>query len=155
MHPPRKDPLLPDYYAELGVPPGSSPAIIRASFRSQVRALNSDPNAVSADRVRIALASRAYDVLSDPHRRLAYDLLRQTSYSSFILLITDPRAHFTLSPASLLLVSLLVLLVVALLVLRWDIAMYVLGSSAAVLAILRLLLDWLVPAPHLGALARH
>jgi len=69
---------LPDFYAILQVHPGAEPEIIEAAYRSLMRKyhpdalppeLKSDPELIS----RVRWINVAYDVLSDPVHRAAYD----------------------------------------------------------------------------------
>lgn len=69
---------LPDFYAILQVHPGAEPEIIEAAYRSLMRKyhpdavppeLKSDPELIS----RVRWINVAYDVLSDPLQRAAYD----------------------------------------------------------------------------------
>jgi molecular chaperone DnaJ len=65
-----------DYYAALGVAPGASAAEIRTAFRRLARQYHPDvnPDPGAAERFRTIVA--AYEVLSDPARRAAYDARR-------------------------------------------------------------------------------
>ena len=62
-----------DYYALLGVPPGASAGAIRAAFRRLAKQWHPDASKVASTAERFRLIVEAYDVLSDPARRLAYD----------------------------------------------------------------------------------
>jgi len=75
---------LKDYYAILGIDPGSSADDVKKSFRSRAKQLHPDVrsdlrspgNGRSADdEMRILL--KAYEILSNPRKRLAYDRLRR------------------------------------------------------------------------------
>lgn len=62
-----------DYYALLGVPPGASGGAIRAAFRRLAKRWHPDTSQVVGTAERFRQIVEAYDVLSDPARRLAYD----------------------------------------------------------------------------------
>src|SRR3954447_25779892 len=67
----------PDYYAALGVAPGATEGEIRAAFRRLAREHHPDvnPRPDAAERFRSLVA--AYEVLSDPATRRAYDQRRR------------------------------------------------------------------------------
>jgi len=60
------------YYARLGVSPTATPAAILAAWRRQARRLHPDVPGTGSTAAFVALKA-AYDVLSDPARRRAYD----------------------------------------------------------------------------------
>src|SRR3989304_6174676 len=68
-----------DYYNLLRVPPEAPPEAIRAAFRREAKACHPDAHPPAAPEARAALERRfillaqAYDTLSDPARRRAYD----------------------------------------------------------------------------------
>ncbi len=64
-----EDPL--GYYARLGVAPACPPAELKAAFRRRARQLH--PDAVTGDPAEFMRLKEAYDVLSDPLQRSAYD----------------------------------------------------------------------------------
>lgn len=64
-----EDPL--GYYARLDVAPGCSPAELKAAFRRRARELH--PDALTGDSAGFMRLKEAYDVLSDPLQRSAYD----------------------------------------------------------------------------------
>src|SRR5262249_30098389 len=67
-----------DYYQVLHVPTGASPEVIRKSFRALVRKHHPDRNfgdRGAAETTRMLI--EAYQALSDPARRFAYDQLCQ------------------------------------------------------------------------------
>jgi hypothetical protein len=83
-----------DYYRILLVSPEAPAAIIHASYRTLLQRLSAQP-AAGADPSSAALLAEAYDVLSDPERRAAYDLARDIAaapddYSATTVL--DPDA---------------------------------------------------------------
>lgn len=65
-----------DYYAMLGVAPTASAAEVRRAYRELARRLHPDLNRAPDAAERFAALTRAYDTLSDPQRRRAYDLAR-------------------------------------------------------------------------------
>lgn len=62
-----------DYYALLGVTPGASGEEIRAAFRQLAKRLHPDVSRLPSAAERFRRAVEAYEVLSDPARRAAYD----------------------------------------------------------------------------------
>ena len=62
-----------DYYALLGVPPGASAGAIRAAYRRLAKQWHPDASKLESTAERFRLIVEAYEVLSDPARRLAYD----------------------------------------------------------------------------------
>lgn len=62
-----------DYYALLGVAPGASAAAIRVAFRRLAKELHPDASQSAATTDRFRQIVEAYDVLSDPARRVVYD----------------------------------------------------------------------------------
>jgi len=73
-----------DYYAQLGVAPDATAEVIKATFRKKAAQYHPDrnPDATAAQRFRDV--QEAYEVLSDPERRHAYDDTRRRS------LLDDP-----------------------------------------------------------------
>ena len=77
-----------DHYAILQVHPDAEPEVITAAYRSLARLYHPDTNR-SPDAVRrMAQINVAYEVLSDPARRAAYDQSRQATRSQQV-----PRAQ--------------------------------------------------------------
>jgi len=66
-----------DHYAALGLPSSASLADIKKAFRQQASLHHPDRNAAPAAPARFRAVQQAYDVLSDPVRRKAYDDNRQ------------------------------------------------------------------------------
>lgn len=60
-----------DYYSVLGVPLTASQDEIRAAYRRMAKQFHPDVNPEGAERFR--MATEAYQVLSDPEKRAAYD----------------------------------------------------------------------------------
>lgn len=65
-----------DPYAVLGVPPGATAAEIRSAFRRLARQYHPDVNPDPAAPERFRAIAAAYEVLSDPAQRAAYDARR-------------------------------------------------------------------------------
>src|SRR5579871_2356577 len=65
-----------DYYSLLNVAPNATPLDIRRAYRELARRLHPDVNPSADAHERFAAVARAYDTLSDPERRRAYDLSR-------------------------------------------------------------------------------
>ncbi|MDM7322442.1 MAG: DnaJ domain-containing protein, partial [Gammaproteobacteria bacterium] len=66
-----------DYYAILGIPPGASHEAVRLAFRRLARQYHPDLNREVGAEERFKAINEAYDVLSDPAKRAAYDQMRQ------------------------------------------------------------------------------
>jgi curved DNA-binding protein CbpA len=65
-----------DFYELLEVSPQASASVIRAAYRALALTWHTDVNADPEAEQRIRELNAAYDVLSDPRRRAAYDLQR-------------------------------------------------------------------------------
>jgi curved DNA-binding protein CbpA len=77
----------PDYYAILEVPTNASLEQIKQAYRRLVRLYHPDINKGS-ENIRIKQLNQAYAVLSDPLKRIAYDVERLESLRNSILLET-------------------------------------------------------------------
>ena len=75
-----------DHYEKLGVPPASAPELIKLAYRKKASFYHPDKNSADDAALRFREVQDAYEVLSDPERRRAYDEYRQRS------LIDDPAA---------------------------------------------------------------
>lgn len=62
-----------DLYALLGVPPAADAPTIQKAYRERARELHPDVNASPDAAARFAQVQHAYELLSDPERRRAYD----------------------------------------------------------------------------------
>ena len=68
---------LPDYYAILGVPADATMAQIKKAYRKLARQHHPDTNPGDTDAAdRFKAITEAYEVLTDPARRQAYDATR-------------------------------------------------------------------------------
>jgi curved DNA-binding protein CbpA len=70
---------MPDYYEFLQISPSAEPDTIHRVYRFLATRFHPD-NQETGDTERFFLLSQAYEVLSDPERRAAYDASRQASH---------------------------------------------------------------------------
>jgi DnaJ-class molecular chaperone len=73
-----------DSYRILGVSPSATADLIKAAYRKKAAQYHPDKNQSTDAPTRFREVQEAYEVLSDPERRKAYDAYRQRS------LIEDP-----------------------------------------------------------------
>jgi curved DNA-binding protein len=66
-----------DYYETLGVTADADAAAIKQAYRRQARLLHPDVNHTPEAHVSMARMNEAYEALSDPQRRAAYDNVRR------------------------------------------------------------------------------
>lgn len=66
-----------DHYAALGLRPSATLADIKKAFRQQAAIHHPDRNSAANAAARFRLVQTAYEVLSDPDKRKAYDDNRQ------------------------------------------------------------------------------
>lgn len=78
--------LARDHYATLGVSPNATPDSIKAAYRKKATQYHPDKNPSPDAAARFRAVQEAYEVVSNPERRKAYDDYRQRS------LIEDPLA---------------------------------------------------------------
>lgn len=93
-------PAARDHYAALGVPADATPAEIKAAYRRLARASHPDrnPGDAAAER-RFKRIARAYEVLTDPRRRIAYD--QRLSFGRFAAPGTGGPATFSVDTGPL------------------------------------------------------
>jgi DnaJ-class molecular chaperone with C-terminal Zn finger domain len=84
---------LPDYYAVLGVPAGAEPEYIKHAYYRLARLYHPDVNLQMEDDTAIKRLNEAYTVLSDPVRRVNYDiqLLEERKRTIVATLLTQQR----------------------------------------------------------------
>jgi curved DNA-binding protein CbpA len=75
-----------DHYERLGVSPAAAPDLIKLAYRKKAAFYHPDKNPAADAAQRFREVQDAYEVLSDPERKKAYDEYRQRS------LIDDPAA---------------------------------------------------------------
>lgn len=85
-----------DPYAELGVTPQAEPEVIRAAFRALAQRYHPDrqTGASALWAAKMSRINQAYEVLSQPERRRAYDASRHPLAPRFVapLIHTTTRA---------------------------------------------------------------
>ncbi len=79
--------LLPDYYSVLEVPADATVEQIKRSYRRLARLHHPDVNKQGGE-LRIRELNEAYNVLSDPSRRVAYDIQRLEELRHVVMLQT-------------------------------------------------------------------
>lgn len=82
--------MPPDYYARLRVAPGADPAAIAAAYRRLALRYHPDRNPRPDATATMARINEAYEVLSDPRRRAAYDATRRTPADELPAAPPDP-----------------------------------------------------------------
>lgn len=85
-----------DYYAILGAAPTADEQTLREAYREAARSYHPDVNKSSGAAVLFRDINKAYEVLSDPQRRMDYDLLwrdRSASAPSLLLQALLSRHH--------------------------------------------------------------
>jgi hypothetical protein len=87
----------PDHYAVLGVSPDASDEEIRQAFRRLARLHHPDV-AGAGELALMQRVNAAYQVLGDPTRRAAYDLVRGPKGPELVRETEDPRAHHSTRP---------------------------------------------------------
>lgn len=75
-----------DLYSLLGISPGATSELVKSAFRKKANQFHPDRNASADAPARFRDVRAAYETLSDPTKRKAYDDLRQRS------LIDDPES---------------------------------------------------------------
>ncbi|MDQ4132643.1 MAG: J domain-containing protein [Actinomycetota bacterium] len=88
---------MPTHYEVLGIPEGASDEEVRHAYRRLVKAAHPDR---AGDVAQFRLITQAYEVLSDPAQRAAYDRNR-----GFALAGTSPRRRFPYGRYAVLLVA--------------------------------------------------
>lgn len=71
-----------NHYQTLEVDPAATPAEIKSAYRRLAKLFHPDSHHQMANHERIAQVNEAYEVLKDPHRRLAYDNHHNTATSA-------------------------------------------------------------------------
>jgi curved DNA-binding protein CbpA len=69
-----------DYYKILQVDPEAEPEIVQAAYETLAARFHPERDLTGVHAVRIRELNRAYEVLSNPGRRRAYDIERSASY---------------------------------------------------------------------------
>ncbi|MBE0697044.1 MAG: VWA domain-containing protein, partial [Anaerolineaceae bacterium] len=95
-----------DHYTTLGVPFNATPDEIRGAYFSLARSLHPDVNPDPATRDQFIVIQKAYEVLSNPQRRAAYDSalpaqMRVAPELSISIKYSSPKALPCLSEAQL------------------------------------------------------
>lgn len=88
-------------YDLLGIPETATAEAVKAAFRDLAKKHHPDVNGGSAEATAIFMAiKRAYDVLSDPTKRAAYDLKLRSDRETRAQASQKPHVHSTKAPAA-------------------------------------------------------
>ncbi len=68
-----------DFYGLLGVAPDASPETIKSAYRRKAAQFHPDRNPEADAATKFRAVQEAYELLSDPDRRKAYDETRRSS----------------------------------------------------------------------------
>lgn len=68
-----------DYYRIMGLQPNATLAEVKGAYRKKASALHPDRNSAALAHIEFQEMQEAYEILSDAHRRRAYDDNRRRS----------------------------------------------------------------------------
>src|SRR4051812_33878918 len=71
-----------DYYQVMGLEPGADAAAVKQAYRRLARLHHPDVNQAAEAAASMSKVNEAYEVLSDPLRRAAFDGVRQRQLAS-------------------------------------------------------------------------
>lgn len=99
--------ITPDYYAILQVSPAAEKEVIEAAYRKLAQKYHPDINKSPGAEEKMKRINAAYEVLSDPAKRAAYDATRRIAQTS------KPRQSKSILPRLTALALIMVIIMVA------------------------------------------
>lgn len=121
--------ITPDYYAILQVSPTAEKEVIGAAYRKLAQKYHPDTNKSPEAEEKMKRINAAYEVLSDPDKRAAYDATRRIAQTS------KPQQSKSILPRLMALAALIMLIIV--------VALRLSPRLALLLAVISLL-SWLL-----------
>jgi len=100
--------ITPDYYAILQVSPAAEKEVIEAAYRKLAQKYHPDINKSPGAEEKMKRINTAYEVISDPAKRAAYDATRCIAQTS------KPRQFKSILPGLMALALIMVIIMVAL-----------------------------------------
>jgi preprotein translocase subunit Sec63 len=127
--------ITPDYYAILQVSPAAEKEVIEAAYRKLAQKYHPDINRSEGAEEKMKRINAAYEVLSDPAKRAAYDATR------LVVQTSKPRQFKSILPRLMALAALIMVIIV--------VALRLSPRLALLLAVIALLV-WLLYSLFFG-----